>query len=126
MANEQKLLVELDILAAQPRYFSNAQPQTIKQREDHPVSFSSRLRSRIARQLRRNFEEQACLIRVEEEWPPRRSDAPDFTAEGRLSEYFMNDHPIEQSANRTDKPVVTARRASGARGHEFVDVRAVI
>ena len=35
----------------------------------------------------------------------------------------MNDHPIEQSADRTDKPVVTARRAPRAGGHECVDVR---
>lgn len=41
LANDQELVSKVDVLAAQPRYFSYAKPQTIQQGEDHPVDFSA-------------------------------------------------------------------------------------
>src|ERR1700694_2391415 len=79
LANDQKLVIKIDVLAAQPRHLPDAQPQTIQQREDHLVGLSARLRSRVAGQLFSNFEKTARLVGVEEEWPPRWGYASSFT-----------------------------------------------
>jgi hypothetical protein len=74
-------------------------------------------------QLFRNFEKAARLVGVEEEWPPGWGDASSLTSQRRLRKHFVNHHPIKQSANRTDEPVVTARRATRPGGYERVAVR---
>lgn len=71
LANDQKLVIQIDVLAAQARHLPDAEPQTVQQREDHLVGLSARLRSWVAGQLFRNFEKTARLVDVEEEWPPR-------------------------------------------------------
>src|ERR1700694_2119350 len=78
LANDQKLVIKIDVLAAQPRHLPNAEPQTVQQREDHLIGLSARLRSRVAGQLFGNFEETTRLVEVEEEWPPRWGDSPSF------------------------------------------------
>src|ERR1700722_8692748 len=45
LTNHQKLVLEIDVLAAQPRHFADAKPQTIQQHEDHPIDSSAVLRS---------------------------------------------------------------------------------
>jgi hypothetical protein len=79
LANGQKLVIKIDVFAAQPRHFPDAEPQTIQQREDHLVGLSARLCSWVAGQLFRNFKKAACLVGIEEEWPPRWGDASSFT-----------------------------------------------
>src|SRR6266571_1543197 len=47
LANDQQLVFNIDILAAQPRYFPDAKPYAIQNRKDHPVDFSTGQCARI-------------------------------------------------------------------------------
>jgi hypothetical protein len=119
--DDQEVVLQINIIPAQPRHFPNPETKAIKQSEDHPISGSTLHSPRVVRKFCGDLQKSTGLGSVKEEWnalpgcPPR--SAPH---RGNIQQ-SLNNQPAEAAIQHSQKMVVTAWHLPGPGGQKRFD-----